>query len=426
MEGSPSLGDGEELGMKRLVVLGAGTAGTMAANRMRKSLPADDWSVTIVDRDDLHRYQPGYLFLPFGTYRPKQLTRSRKALLADNVELVTGDVESVLGSSSTVRLADGRQLPYDYLVIATGTSPRPDQTPGMSGPLWHRSIHDFYSYDGAVALASALRAFTGGRLVVHVTDMPIKCPVAPLEFTFLVDDWLRRQGRRLATELVYVTPLSGAFTQPTASRLLGSMLDERDIAVEPDFVVERVDDDVPALVSYDERTVPFDLLVTVPLNMGADFVGRSRLGDELNYVRVDKHTLQSTAQPNIFAVGDAADLPTSKAGSVAHFAVDVLVGNLLQAMAGRALTHSFDGHANCFVESGRGKALLLDFDYDTEPLPGRYPFSRLGPLALLKETRTNHWAKLAFRQLYWHVLLPGRPLPLPARRTRRVLAGSDA
>jgi sulfide:quinone oxidoreductase len=407
------------LEMKRLVILGAGTAGTMVANRMRRQLPVDDWSITAIDRDDAHRYQPGYLFLPFGTYRPGQVTRSRRRYLADDVDLLLGDVEAVRGSSSTVVLTDGRRLPYDYLVIATGTSPRPDQTAGMDGPLWRRSIHDFYSYEGATSLASTLRDFDGGRLVVHVTDMPIKCPVAPLEFTFLADAWLREQGRRRRTELVFVTPLSGAFTKPTASRLLGTMLDDRQIAVEADFVVERVDNEARTLVSYDDREVPFDLLVTVPLNMGADFVSRSGLGDELQFVRVDKHTLQSRSEPNIFAIGDANDIPASKAGSVAHFSVDVLVANLLQAMRGQPMTHAFDGHANCFVESGNGKGLLLDFDYENEPLPGRYPLSHVGPLSLLKETRTNHWGKLAFRWLYWNVLLPGRPLPLPARPAAR-------
>jgi sulfide:quinone oxidoreductase len=188
------------------------------------------------------------------------------------------------------------------------------------------------------------------------------------------------------------------------------MLSDRDVAVEPDFLVEHIDG--RTLVSYDGREVPFDLLVTVPLHMGAEFVTRSGLGDELGFVPVDKHTLQSTADPHIFAVGDAADLPTSKAGSVAHFAVDILVDNLVELTAGRPMTHSFDGHANCFIESGDGKALLLDFNYETEPLPGTFPAPYVGPLSLLKESRTNHLGKLAFRWVYWNVLLPGRPMPL--------------
>ena len=345
---------------------------------------------------------------------PSQLTRPRHAFVPDGVELVVGEVDRVDADTDRVHLVDGGTLDYDYLVIATGTSPRPDQTPGMLGAEWRRSVFDFYSLEGAQALATALSTFDHGRLVVHVTEMPIKCPVAPLEFTFLAEAWLREHGLRDRVELVFVTPLPGAFTKPVASEALGSMLEERKVVVESDFLVESIDNERKCLVSYDEREVPFDLLVTIPLNMGADFVGRSGLGDELNYVPVDKHTFLSTAHDNVFAIGDAANLPTSKAGSVAHFSVEIFVDNFLELIAGRPMTGSFDGHANCFIESGDKKALLIDFNYDTEPLTGTYPVPYAGPLGLLKETRANHLGKLAFRWIYWNLLLPGRPIPLPA------------
>src|SRR6476469_5580088 len=354
--------------MRRLLVLGAGTAGTMIANKLRRRLPVNDWQITIVDHDDVHLYQPGYLFLPFGRYRTDQLMRPRHTLLPDDVAFVIGDVDRVDAPSGRVWLTDGRHLDYDELVIASGTSPRPDQTPGMLGPQWRRSIFDFFTLDGAQALEVALRHFDHGRLVVHITDVPIKCPVAPLEFTFLADAWLRERGIRDRVELTYVTPLSGVFTQPIAAQHLGSMLEERRVRVETDFLVEHIDPDRRTLVSYDEREVPFDLLVTIPLNMGADFVARSGLGDELNYVPVDRHTLQSKAFPNVFAVGDAADIPASKAGSVAHFSVEIFVDNFLEHVHGLPMAGSFDGHANCFIESGDGKGLLIDFTYDTEPL----------------------------------------------------------
>jgi sulfide:quinone oxidoreductase len=399
--------------MRRLVILGGGTAGTMAANKLRRRLDLDQWQITVVDQTDEHLYQPGLLLLPFGTYQAKDLIRPRRRFLSSGVDLVLGDIERVFPVERTVLLADGHRLPYDYLIIATGTSPRPDQTPGLLGPQWRRSIFDFYTLDGAAALAQALETFQGGRLVVHIVDMPIKCPVAPLEFVLLAEAFFRGRGQREKVELVYVTPLPGAFTKPIASAHLGSMLDERRIAIEPDFLVERVDDHT--LVSYDERTVPFDLLVTVPLNMGAEYVARSGLGDELNYVPVDKHTLLSRTSDRIFALGDANNIPTSKAGSVAHFEVESFVDNFLAHVDGEPMTDRFDGHANCFVESGDGRALLIDFNYDTEPLPGSYPLPGVGPLRLLGESRLNHWGKLAFRWLYWHVLLPGRPVPLPAR-----------
>ncbi len=319
---------------KHLLVLGAGTAGTMVVNRLRPALSPQNWDVTVVDCDDQHRYQPGYLFLPFGTYTETQVTRARHSLIHDGVDFVIGEVDVIHPETNVVALTDGRDLTYDYLVIASGTSPRPDQTPGMLGKEWRRSIFDFYTYDGALALREALRSFDHGRLAVHVTDMPIKCPVAPLEFTFLAEAWLRERGMRDRVELVYVTPLPGAFTKPIASAHLGSMLDDRKIVVESDFLVEHIDTETKTLVSYDEREVPFDLLVTVPLNMGADFVARSGLGDELNYVPVDKHTLLSTAHANIFAVGDASDIPASKAGSVAHFSVEIFADNFLELIAG--------------------------------------------------------------------------------------------
>jgi sulfide:quinone oxidoreductase len=190
------------------------------------------------------------------------------------------------------------------------------------------------------------------------------------------------------------------------------MLNERKIAVETDFLVERIDG--TTLVSYDEREIDFDLLVTVPLNMGAEYVARSGLGNELNLVAVDKHTLLSKAYPNIFALGDASDIPASKAGSVAHFSVEIFADNFLQHARGEPMTGRFDGHANCFVESGDGKGLLIDFNYDTEPLPGKYPIPGIGPFTLLEETEINHWGKLVFRWMYWNLLLPGRPIPLPA------------
>ena len=408
---------------KRLLVLGAGTAGTMIVNRLRRRLDAGDWAITVVDQDDVHHYQPGYLFVPFGTYSPEQITRSRHATLPDGVDFVIGDVDRVDAATNTVALTDGRTLGYDYLVIASGTTPRPDQTPGMLGSEWRRSIFDFYTLDGAKALAEALKSFDHGRLVVHITDMPIKCPVAPLEFTFLADAWLRERGVRDRVEIVYVTPLPGAFTKPTCSTTLGYMLDERKIALETDYMVERIDVENKALVSYDEREVPFDLLVTIPLNMGADFVARSGLGDELNFVPVDKHTLQSKANPNIFAIGDASDIPASKAGSVAHFAVEIFTDNFLELIAGKPMTGSFDGHANCFIEAGDGKGLLIDFNYDTEPLKGRYPLPLVGPMSLLKETRANHAGK---RRLPLDLLERAAPRPLDAGPDAHVHGRQDS
>ena len=398
--------------MKRLVILGGGTAGTIAANRLRRRLGSAEWQITVVDQSDSHYYQPGQLFVPFGIYSPADLVKPRRRFLPAGVDLVIGEIDRVVPEDTTVRLVDGSELAYDYLIIATGTSPHPEETPGMSEGEWGRSVHEFYTFAGATALADKLASWDGGRLVVHIVDMPIKCPVAPLEFTFLADAFFTEQGMRDRVEMVFVTPLDGAFTKPVASQHLGSMLEERKVALETDFAVERVDPERKMLVSYDEREVPFDLLVTIPLNMGADYVARSGLGDELNYVPVDKQTLLSKAHDNIFAIGDASDIPTSKAGSVAHFSLELFEDNFVQHVHGRPMTRLFDGHANCFIESGAGKGLLIDFNYDTEPLPGLYPLPGLGPFKLLRESEANHWGKMMFRWVYWNLLLPGKEMPL--------------
>jgi sulfide:quinone oxidoreductase len=398
--------------MRRLVVLGAGTAGTMVVNKLRRKLPRSEWSITVVDPATEHYYQPGFLFIPFGTYSPKDVVKPLRPTITTGIELVQATVDRVDAPGRRVLLDNGTELVYDYLVIATGTTPRPEETPGLAEGLG-KNVHEFYTFEGSTALAATLADFQGGRVVVHVAEMPIKCPVAPLEFAFLADAYFSRRGIRDKVELTYVTPLPGAFTKPVSAKYLGDMLERRGITLEADFVVESVDAEAAILASFDEREIPFDLLVTVPVNMGADCIGRSGLGDELNYVPVDKHTLLAKADDRVFAVGDASDAPASKAGSVAHFQVDLFVHNFLEHIAGRPMTEDFDGHANCFIESGAGKALLIDFNYDTEPLPGAYPIPVIGPMQLLKESRLNHWGKLAFRWIYWRILLPGRRLPVP-------------
>ncbi len=399
--------------MRRLLVLGAGTAGTMAVNKLRPRLPLDEWTITVVDQSDTHYYQPGYLFIPFGIYTPDEVTKPRRRFIPPGVDLVTAEIDKVLPDERKVLLVDGTELAYDYLVIATGTSPRPDQTPGMADDMGG-SVHEFYTFDGATRLAEKLRTWDGGRLVVHLTEMPIKCPVAPLEFTFLAEAFFAEQGMRDRVEITYVTPLEGAFTKPVASKHLGSMLEERKIQLEADFMVESIDPEAKKLVSFDEREIGYDLLVTIPVNMGADFIARSGLGDDLNYVPVDKETLLSTAHDTIFAIGDASNIPASKAGSVAHFSMELFPDNFLQHVQGLPMKEKFDGHANCFIETGHGKGLLIDFNYETEPLPGKYPLPGVGPFSLLKETELNHWGKMMFRWMYWNLLLPGKELPLPA------------
>ncbi len=395
----------------RIVVLGAGTGGTLIANRLRRRYHDDQMLITVVDQDDRHIYQPGLLFVPFGLLGPDEIVRPRHEQLHDGIVFHQSAIDSVNIGDSEVQLSDGTVLGYDVLIVATGAQLLPGETEGMTGPGWMENVFTFYSPEGAAALRGALEQFPGGRLVVNVVDMPIKCPVAPLEFAFLADWYFRERGIRDKVDITYVTPLDAAFTKPVASAALGGLLAEKGIELVTEFNTGEVDGAGGRLVSYDQREVLFDLLVTVPVHGGADFVARSPgLGDELNFVPTDLHTLQSDAAPNIFVLGDAANVPTSKAGSVTHFEGEVLEENIVRFLADQPLDASFDGHTNCFIETGFHKALLIDFNYDTEPLTGHFP-GRAGPMPLLKESRLNHLGKLMFQPLYWHALLPGRGLP---------------
>ncbi|HET9210131.1 MAG TPA: FAD-dependent oxidoreductase [Thermoanaerobaculia bacterium] len=402
--------------MKNLIILGAGTGGTMVANRAMRELPRD-WAVTVIDPAGIHLYQPGLLFLPFGAHDEAKDQRPRGATLSPKVNWLRDEVRLVDTAARRIDLANGSPLHYDLLVIATGSHIHPEETEGMAGPWWGETVHDFYTLEGALRLRSALENFRGGRLVVDVVEMPIKCPVAPMEFLFLADEYFLRRGLRKDVELVYATPLDGAFTKPTCSRQLSYLLERKEIRLETLFNAASVDG--RAIRSWDDREVPYDLLVSIPTHKGAAFLGASGLGNELDFVPTERHTLRAKKHEDVFVLGDATDLPSSKAGSVAHFQSEVLVANLLRTIRGEALEEGFDGHANCFIESGFGKALLIDFNYDVEPLPGHFPIPGIGPLTLLGESRFNHWGKLAFRPVYWNALLPGRPLPVSTRMSMR-------
>ena len=395
---------------KRIVILGGGTGGTITANRLRKRFDADEAEIHVVDRDDRHVYQPGLLFVPFGLTDVGDIVRPRRRQLRNGIVFHESEIETVALDDDQVRLADGTVLPYDVLVVATGVRLQPEETEGMTGPGWNERVFTFYEPESADALRRKLERFDGGRLVINLVDMPIKCPVAPLEFAFLADWYLRERGIRSRTELVYATPLDGAFTKPIASAHLAGLLSGKDVELVTEFNAGEVDGVDGKLTSYDGRELDFDLLVTIPLHGGQEYVERSPgLGDALGFVPTDKRTLQTPVKPNVFALGDATDLPTSKAGSVTHFQGEVLAENIARYFAGDELDAGYDGHANCFIETGFHKALLIDFNYETEPLPGHFP-AAVG-LPLLRESRLNHLGKLMFQWVYWHALLPGREIP---------------
>jgi len=401
--------------MKKLVILGGGTAGTMMANKLAPVIDRYDCQITLVDQDETHYYQPGFLFIPFEIYTEEDVKKPKRDYFPSGIEVIMSAIEGIMPKENKIKLSNGKILNYDYLIIATGSRIAPEEIEGLEDGGWRQNIFDFYTPDGAVALAKFLKYWEGGKMVLNIAEMPIKCPVAPLEFVFLADWWFTEQGIREKVDIEYVTPLPGVFTKPIASKFLGQFLENKNIQLTTEFNVGSVDSSNNKIKSWDDIEIAYDLLVTVPINMGSNVIGDSGMGDDLNFIPTDPNTLQSKEYENIFVLGDATDLPSSKAGSVAHFQADVLYENILRTLEGRKLDPGFDGHANCFIESGFGKGILIDFNYDVEPLPGKFPLPGVGPFSLLEETRMNHWGKMSFRWVYWNLLLKGAELPIEAQ-----------
>jgi sulfide:quinone oxidoreductase len=413
--------------MKQVVILGAGTAGALIANLLSQKLNLREWAITIVDRSDTHVYQPGLLFLPFGLYghdSPADIVRPIGAPLPRNVNFLAADVLRIDAEKKTVETSS-TTLRYDFLVSALGCRVAPEEVEGLAQSMGRDGVHTFYTLDGAVAMRGALESMREGRLVIDVCDMPIKCPVAPIEFAFLADYYFTQKGIRAAIDITLVTPYAGAFTKPNANRVLTQMAREKGVNVVADFAAESVDAGAKTLKSFDGRTLAYDLLCAIPPNLGPQAIEDSGLGDGTGYALTDPRTLQSRTADCIYFLGDNTNVSTSKAGSVAHFEAETVIENLLREIEGKPALPTFDGHANCFIETGYHKAMLLDFNYDIEPLEGSFPLAYVGPFSLLKESYVNHMGKLAFQWVYWNLLLKGRLPNVPLLPAHMNFIGKD-
>jgi len=400
--------------VKKLVILGAGCAGTMVANKLRKRLGRDEWSITVIDKDNRHVYQPGLLFIPFGIYRPEDIVRSRSEFMSKGIDFVVDEIVAVDTDRKTVETTAGR-YDYDKIIVSTGVDIAPEEVPGMMEG-WQKTIFDFYTLAGAINLEKALRSFRSGTLLLNIAEFPFKCPVAPLEFVYLADWYFTQKKLRDQVEIHLVTPLPGAFTKPKASAFFTKLIERKNIRVTASYDLAEVKAADRKIVSAGGEEIGYDLLVSIPPNVGARYLVKSGVAmDEVGYVKTDNHTLKAEQHQDMFVLGDTTTLPTSKAGSVAHFSAEILVENFLREINGEELQPDFDGHANCFIETGFEKAALIDFNYEYEPLPGKFPLPGLGPFSLLGESKANHWGKMMFKWVYWNKLVTGEEMPLEAQ-----------
>ena len=326
------------------------------------------------------------------------------------VDFVNEEITNVDPVGKVVSTTNGK-YEYDWIVVGTGCRVVPEEIEGMMDG-WGKDIHTFYTPDGAVNLFKKLQRFEKGKMVLSIAEMPIKCPVAPLEFVFLADWFFMTEDTRANIEIELVTPLTGAFTKPVAAAALGKMCEEKNIKIVPNFEIAEVDSERKTISSMTGEEVDYDLLVSIPPNFGSQIIIDSDIGDPMGYMDTHHHTLRSKQYENMYIIGDATNVPTSKAGSVAHFEADVIVENLHREIEGLAPRPEFDGHSNCFIVTGYEKAALIDFNYKVEPLPGKYPFPGIGPFGLLEESYMNYWGKMMFRWVYFNLMLKGKDLPL--------------
>jgi sulfide:quinone oxidoreductase len=382
----------------------------MVATKLREKLEESEWKITVIDRDWQHHYQPGWLFIPFGIYTLEDCIKPKMDFVLKGINFVLDEVTNI---DPVKRRITTRKSHYDYdwLVVGTGCRIMPGEVEGMTAD-WRGDIHDFYTPDGAVALYKKWKYFNKGRIVLNIAEMPIKCPVAPLEFIFMADWFFTVNGVRDHIELELVTPLSGAFTKPLASAALSRLCEEKNIKITPNFDIVEVNAGGKVITSAKGDEVNYDLLVAIPPNFGAQVILDSGIGDPMGYIDTDPYTLKAKQYENMYVVGDATNVPTSKAGAVAHYESDIIVINLLREIDGQEPLPEYDGHSTCFIVTGYEKASLIDFNYQVEPLPGKYPFPGLGPFTLLGESYFNYWGKMMFKWVYFNLMLKGKELPL--------------
>jgi sulfide:quinone oxidoreductase len=400
--------------MRKIVILGAGAGGTMVAANLRRELDEGEWEITVIDKNEQHHFQSGYLFIPFGIYSSDDVLKPKRDFIPTGVDFVVDNVTKVDTEQRKLETEKGDSYDYDWLVVSTGCRIVPEEVEGMMD-VWGEDVFSFYTLEDAVALRRKMKYFDSGKVVLNIAEFPYKCPIAPIEFVFMADWFFQVNGVRDKVEIEFVTPVDNIFTKPVAAKALRACADKKNIKVTSHFDLAKVNASEKTIESHKGEKVGYDLLVSIPPNFGDKAITDSGIGDPMGYMQVDPHTLKAQNADRVFVLGDATNVPTSKAGSVAHYMSYTVVENLVREIDGHEPLPSFDGHATCFLASGFEKAILLDFNYEVEPLPGKFPFPGMGPFSLLQDTFGNYWGKMMFKWVYWNLMMKGLDLPLEAQ-----------
>jgi sulfide:quinone oxidoreductase len=387
-----------------IAIVGGGVGGTVLANLLAREFDEDEARIVLIDQSGHHIYQPGWLYIPFNGLDPEHLERSERSLLRHRIDLRIGRVEQVDVEKRALLLVgpDGADAPdalqYEYLVFASGARIAPEEVPGLPEALEDGTAHHFYTQEGAERLREALQEFHGGQIAVAIGGIPYKCPPAPLEFTFLLEAYLRKRGLRERTKITYYSPLPRAFSIESVSDLATPLLEERGIETRIFFNVTEIDPHQRLMRSLEGEEERYDLLVIVPPHRGALIAERSGLADAQGWLPTDRATLEVKGQQRLFALGDVTDLPVSKSGAAAHFEASVVAERIAAGVRMRTVNPRegyYDGRVMCFMETGYSQATRIEFDYEHPPVPPRPGW-------------LYHMEKALFSKAYWYLVPPAR------------------
>lgn len=369
----------------KILIVGGGMGGTILANnlarRLKREVKQGKAQITMLSASDQHMYQPGLLYLCVGRMAPDELYREQASLLEPEVEFHVDPVEEFNLDQNSVKTKSGATYGYDSLVIATGSRPAPETIPGLA----ENSVN-CYTEKNALDMLRQVREFKGGRVGV-VVGVPHKCPMIPLEVTFVLHDYFKDKGIADKTEFHYTYPIGRLHSLEPVAKWAEGQFAKLGVKTTTLFNMKEVDSKGKIVHSEEGETLDCDLLVSVPPHRGMEVIEKNKLGAG-GFIPTDRLSLKMEGRDNVYIIGDTTNLPISKAGSTAHFEAEALAENLAAIIKLGEPVRDYDGKVFCFIETGKDSATYAMFDYQHPPAP-KAP------------NKAVHWFKMAYNQLYW-------------------------
>src|SRR5512143_2189159 len=369
----------------KILIIGGGMGGTILANnlarRLQPELRSGKAKLTMVTASEKHMYQPGLLYLALGRMTPDELYKDQATLLEPSITLIVDPVEEFLLDQNQVKTKGGKTIGYDILAVATGSRPVPELIPGLAD-----NSETFYTEETALKMFRRLQAFQGGRVVVAM-GVPHKCPMAPLEITFMLHDYFKDRGIRDKVQLHYTYPIGRVHTLENVAKWATPEFDRLGVTYETLFNMKEVDGKNKVVRSEEGTEAKYDLLITIPAHKGVEVVEKNKLGQG-GFIPTNKTQLTMEGRPNVYVIGDTTNIPISKAGSTAHYQAETLGENIAAIVKLGGPVREHDGKVFCFIECGKDRATYAMFNYANPPDPK-------------PPTRSVHWFKMAYNKLYW-------------------------